>query len=185
MARNPFRSENEMFRFLGVVVIGVVLVVAGSLINAWVGVAVAVLAVGGIVRWVMQEPVPGSESPAPKLASGTGAGTHRVLVVAPPGTESVDIGDRASEVVVIVPAVAGTLEAITGAVDDRRADAERTAMHLARAWPNTRAEVGADDPGLAVEDALRSFGADEIVVVGDDALVEQIRGRVTVPVRRA
>jgi hypothetical protein len=185
MPRNPFRSENEMFRFLGVVVVGVVLVVVGSLINAWVGVAIAVLAVAGIVWWLMQEPVPGSETAEPKLASGTPAGTHRVLVVAPPGTESVDIGDRATEVVVIVPAIAGKLEAITGDVDDRRADAQRTAMHLARAWPNTRAEVGADDPVLAVEDALRSFGADEIVVVGDDAMVEQLRGRVTVPVRRA
>lgn len=185
MARNPFRSENEMFRFLGVVIVAAVLVVLGSLINVWVGVAVAVLAVAGIVWWLMQEPVPGSEAPAPKLASATPEGTHRVLVVAPPGTESVELGDRATEVVVIVPAVAGTLQAITGAVDERRAAAERTAMHLARAWPNTRAEVGADDPVLAVEDALRSFGADEIVVVGDDAMVDAIRGRVMVPVRRA
>jgi hypothetical protein len=46
-------------------------------------------------------------------------------------------------------------------------------------------EVGADDPLLAIDDALRTFGADEIVVAGDDALVEQVRGRVTVPVSRA
>src|SRR5215216_5099553 len=118
MPRNPFRSENEMFRFLGVVIVGAVLVVVGSLINVWIGVAVAVAAAAGIVWWLMQEPIPGSESPEPKLASGTPAGTHRVLVVAAPGTDSVDIGDGATEVVVIVPAVAGKLESITGAVDD-------------------------------------------------------------------
>ena len=51
---------------------------------------------------------------------------------------------------------------------------------------NARGEVGADDPGLAVEDALREFGADEIVVAGDDAPSRtQIRGRVTIPVSRA
>ena len=48
-----------------------------------------------------------------------------------------------------------------------------------------RGEVGADDPVLAVEDALRTFGADEIVVAGDDDVAEQIRGRVTVPVTLA
>ena len=45
-----------------------------------------------------------------------------------------------------------------------------------------RAEVGADDPVLAVDDALRTFGADEIAVAGDERLVERIRGRATVPV---
>jgi hypothetical protein len=48
-----------------------------------------------------------------------------------------------------------------------------------------RGEVGADDPVLAVEDALRTFGADEIVVAADEATADAIRARVAVPVRRA
>ena len=38
---------------------------------------------------------------------------------------------------------------------------------------------------LAVEDALRMFGADEVLVVGDDGMFEAIRDRVAIPVSRA
>jgi hypothetical protein len=51
--------------------------------------------------------------------------------------------------------------------------------------PGIRAEVGADDPALAVEDALRVFGADEVIVVGDGGMVDAIRARVAIPVSRA
>jgi hypothetical protein len=189
MARNPFRSEAEMFRFLGVVIVGAVLVVLGAWINVWVGVVVAVLAVAGIVWWLMQEPVPGAGEPMPKLESHTPDGTHRVLILVAPGGSAPAIPDQATQVLVVVPALASTTEALTGAVDDRRAEADQTAQSIARALSqdgrSVRCEVGADDPVLAVEDALRTFGADEIVVAGDDAMVEQIRARVAVPVTRA
>jgi hypothetical protein len=188
--RNPFRSEGEMFRLVVVVIVGVVLIVIGAWINTWLGVAAAVLAVAGLVWWLMQEPVPGTADPAPRLDSGTPAGMHRVLVLATPGTSSVAVGDQATEVVVIVPALASKLEAATGAVDDRRAEAEQTALSLARSLArdgrSTRGEVGADDPVLAVEDALRTFGADEVLVkCDDDSVVDKIRARVAVPVRTA
>ena len=189
MARNPFRSEGEMFKLLGVVVAGAVLVVIGSYINTWVGVAVAVLAVAGIVWWILQEPTPGADEPAPRLDSSTPAGVHRVLVVAAPGTSSVQVPDDVTDIVVIVPALSSTTEALTGAVDDRRAEAEQTSLALTRSLSrdgrNVRGEVGADDPVLAVEDALRQFGADEVLVVGDESIAAQIDARVTVPVRRA
>jgi hypothetical protein len=187
--RNPFRSETEMFRLLGLVIVSAIAIVIGSYINVWVGVAVAVLAVAVLIWWLMQEPVPGTADPAPRLASETPRGMHRVLVVAPPGTRSVAVGDEATEVVVIVPALASKLEAVTGGVDDRRAEAEQTALALTRALSrdgrSVRGEVGADNPVLAVEDALRTFGADEVVVAGDGDLdVDKIRERVAVPVRR-
>ena len=84
-----------------------------------------------------------------------------------------------------MPALASTAEALTGAVDDRRDDAEATAAALEARLPGARAEVGADDPALAVEDALRVFGADEVLVVGDDEMFEAIRERVALPVSRA
>ena len=49
MARNPFRSEGEMFKLLGVVIGGAVLIGIGAWINTWLGVAIAVLAVAVIV----------------------------------------------------------------------------------------------------------------------------------------
>jgi hypothetical protein len=186
--RNPLRSEGEAFRFLIAVIIAAVVIIVAAYINTWLGVAAAVLAVAGIVWWLMQEPVPGAAEPGRKVDPSTPPGSHRVLVVAAPGTHDVHVGDGATDVVVVVPALASTVEALTGAVDDRRADAEQTAQslgrRLSRPGVNVRTEVGADDPVLAVDDALRTFGADEIVVVGDDEIVQQIRGRVTIPVHR-
>lgn len=179
--RNPLRSEAEAYRFLGVVIVGTVLIVLGAFINKWLGVAVAVLVFAGLVWWLRKEPVPGAADHAPLLASSTPPGMRRVLVVAPPGTETVSVPDGA-DVLVVVPAIAGTVEALTGSVDGRRADAEATAAALEARLPGARVEVGADDPALAVEDALRVFGADEVLVAGDAELVGAIRDRVALPV---
>ena len=182
--RNPLRSEAEAYRLLGVVIVGAAVIIGAAFINTWLGVAAAVIAFGALTWWLMNEPVPGASDPPPAVVSGTPPGTHRVLVVAPPGTDAVTVPDRA-EVLVVVPALAGTVEALTGAVDDRRADAEATAAALESRLPVARVEVGADDPALAVQDALRVFGADEVLVVGDGELVDAIRARVAIPVSRA
>jgi hypothetical protein len=182
--RNPLRSEAEAYRFLWIVIGGAAVIIAAAFINTWLGVAVAVLAFGGLGWWLTKEPVPGAADSPPVVTSGTPPGIHRVLVVAPPGTEAVRVPDGA-EVLVVVPALASTREAFTGAVDDRRGDAEATAAALESRLPRARVEVGADDPALAVEDALRVFGADEVLVAGDDGLLEAIRERVALPVSRA
>ena len=182
--RNPLRSEAEAYRFLGVVIVGAGVIIAGAYINTWVGVAAAVIVFVGIGWWLMHEPVPGAADPPPIVTSGTPPGTHRVLVVAPPGTETVTVPDGA-EILVVVPALSSTREALTGAVDDRREDAETTAATLESRLQGARVEVGADDPALAVEDALRVFGADEVLVAGDDGMLESIRERVALPVSRA
>jgi hypothetical protein len=182
--RNPLRSEAEAYRFLIVVIVGAAVIIAAAFANKWAGVAVAVLVFAGLGWWLMQEPVPGAAEPPPVVTSGTPPGTHRVLVVAPPGTDAVSVPDGA-EVLVVVPALSSTREALTGAVDDRRHDAEETAAALEARLPGARVEVGADDPALAVEDALRVFGADEVLVVGDDGMLEAIRERVALPVSRA
>src|SRR5262245_17616790 len=179
--RNPLRSEAEAYHRLGVVIVGAAVIIAAAFINTWLGVAVAVLAFAALGWWLMHEPVPGTADPPRPVTSETPPGTHRVLVVAPPGTDAVTVPDGA-EVLVVVPALASTREALTGAVDDRRHDAEATAAALESGLPGARVEVGADDPALAVEDALRVFGADEVLVVGDDGMLEAIRKRVALPV---
>ena len=182
--RNPLRSEGEAYRFLWIVVGGAVLIIVGAFVNTWLGVAVAVLAFAALGWWLVHEPVPGAADPPRPVASGTPPGTRRVLVVAPPGTETLAAPDGA-ELLVVVPALASAGESLTGAVDDRRADAEATAAALEARLPAARVEVGADDPVLAVEDALRVFGADEVLVAGDDGMLEAIRERVAIPVSRA
>jgi hypothetical protein len=181
--RNPLRSEGEMYRFLWIVIGGVLVIVVAAVINKWVGVAAAVIAFAALGWWLFKEPVPGAADPPQAEVLATPEGRHRVLVVAPPGTESVAVPDGA-DVLVVVPAIASTLEAVTGGVDDRRADAEATAATLGERL-GARAEVGADDPALAVEDALRVFGADEVLVVGGDGWMDAIRERVAIPVSRA
>jgi hypothetical protein len=181
--RNPLRSETEAFGFVLVVLVGAVVIIGAAYVNTWLGVAAAVVVVAAIVWWLFREADGAAREP--KLVSGTPVGTHRVLILAPPGTSAVSRPDSATEIVVVVPALASTVEALTGDVDDRRADAEATAQRLASQLPHARGEVGADDPVLAVEDALRAFGADQIVVVGDRETAELVRGRVTVPVASA
>jgi hypothetical protein len=181
--RNPLRSEAEAFRLLIVVVVGAAIIIAAAYGNTWAGVAAAVLAFAALGWWLMREPVPGAADPSRPVAFTTPAGPHRVLLVVPPGGEDVTAPDG-EEVLIVVPAVAAPVEALTGAVDDRRADAEATAAALGSRLPRARVEVGADDPALAVEDALRVFGADEVLVAGDDEMVEAIRERVVIPVSR-
>jgi hypothetical protein len=180
--RNPLRSEAEAFRFLGIVIVGAAVIVVAAYINTWLGVAVAVIAFAALGRWLWKAPVPGAGDPPRPVVSET-PGHRRILVVAPPGTESVAVPDGA-EVLVVVPALSSRVEALTGAVDDRRGDAEATAAALEARIPGARAEVGADDPALAAEDALRIFGADEVLVAGDDGMLDAIRERVAIPVSR-
>ena len=182
MVRNPLGSEGEAYRFLWIVVGGAVVIVVAAVINKWAGVAVAVIAFAAFVRWLWKEPVPGAHDPPKRVVSETQS-HRRVLVVALPGTESVAVPDGA-EVLIVVPALASRLEAVTGAVDDRRAAAVATASALEAQIPGSHAEVGADDPALAAEDALRMFGADEVLVAGDAELVDAIRTRVAIPVSR-
>jgi hypothetical protein len=163
--RNPLRSEAEAFRFLIVVIVGAVIVIVAASVNTWAGVAAAVLVFAGLGWWLMHEPVPGASESPRKLASGTPPGRRRVLVVAPPGTESVAVPDGA-EVLIVVPATASTVEALTGAVDDRRHDAEATAAQLESQLPGARVEVGADDSCARSRGRTARVRADEVLVAG-------------------
>ena len=77
------------------------------------------------------------------------------------------VGNEA-ETVVVVPAVRQSrLQWLANDDDRARATAERAAQRLAERTPGETIEsrAGDPDPRLAIEDALREFGADEILVV--------------------
>ena len=61
------------------------------------------------------------------------------------------------------------LDWLANAEDDARADAAERADELAEAAPTDDVEtrVGDSDPLKAIEDALRTFPADELIVVTD------------------
>ena len=99
---------------------------------------------------------------------------RNVLVVSsvaePPRELHAALGDDVDEIRVVAPAVEQSrLQWLTNAEDDARAKAERAAEEVAAATEGeaerVEAEAGDSDPLLAVEDALRTFDADEIVVV--------------------
>jgi hypothetical protein len=127
----------------------------------------------------------------------------RILVVAASGIEpeaaGKAIGRRLGEdaEIHVVASVSGLdrLHWLTNDVDDARRDAEQRAQDLAEAVPvdPVSTDIGDVDPVRAIEDALRTFPADQIVLVtrGDDDVTwledgaaETARERFNVPVTR-
>lgn len=172
--RNPLRSEAEAFRFLVVSIVGALIIVAGAYIDTWVGVAAAVIVVGGIARWYWRQPSP----PAPRLRVESDDPIQRILVVA---NETVGGGvlraelerragthGRGAEVLVVAPALASPVRHWVSDVDGARSAAEErvhaSVERLAETGLVVRGEVGDQDPLQAIEDALRTFGANEIVI---------------------
>jgi hypothetical protein len=103
---------------------------------------------------------------------------RRLLVVA---TASVPAGDlrtsvRAhagedAEILVVAPASGiSRLDWLTNAEDDARTDAAERGDELADVAPTDDVEsrVGDSDPVKAIEDALRTFPADEVIVTLSD-----------------
>jgi len=173
--RNPLRSEAEAFRFLIAVIVGALVIVGAAYVNTWLGVAAAILAVGGIAWWLKQEPVPGAADPPRRITSETPAGVHRVLVVANEtvGGEAListveRVAQPGSELLVVAPAMPSQVRHWASDVDGARADAVQrlhaTVARLEATGLEVRGEIGDDDPLVAIEDALRTFGADEIVI---------------------
>jgi Universal stress protein family len=201
---NPLRSEAEMFRL--VVIIGVcaaVVIAVALIIDPLAGAIVLAFELGAGVGLALR----GSRGTLPRTAEIASAddGIHRILVVA-----NETVGGRAlleeikrrspdgtGEVMVVVPALtASALEHWSSDVDGALADArERLGASLATmrdAGINARGHVGDHhEPAAAIEDALREFPADELVISThpparsrwlESGVVERARREVPLPV---
>jgi hypothetical protein len=173
---NPLRSEADVFRLVVVIGVAVALVVVLTLItDPLVGILLAALMVGvGVgLAWRVTR---GSE---PRTVEATRAadGTRRILVVAnqtAAGRELLEeIGNRCRgqrcEVMLVSPALVGSRAAhwasdVDAGMDLARERMARSITALRGVGVEVRAEVGDPDPNLAIEDALRVFPADEIVI---------------------
>jgi hypothetical protein len=176
MARNPFRSEAEAYRFLLLTVGYVALIVAAAAIATWLGLLVFVLLTAIVViLWVRSR----SNEPALRPAVPTHESAEderRILVIANEtvgGDELLTIlREKASgvneQVLVVCPALNSQVRTWASDEDGARSAAQaRLDASLARLRQHgvqAQGEVGDGDPLQAMEDALRTFGADEIVI---------------------
>jgi len=173
--QNPFRSEAEAFRFLIRTIVYFAVIAAAALINTWLGLAAFVLATGVIVWWLFfrgepQRPIQAS----PGLHSAEGE--HRILVVANETVGGATLRDRIrehsegvrEEVLVVAPALNSPIRHWASDEDAARGQAQERldeSLGLLRSGGvNARGEVGDAEPLQAIEDALRTFGADEIII---------------------
>ena len=172
--KNPFKSEADAFRLVLLALGYFGLIVIAAAINKWFGLAVfallTALAVGWIIR-ARREP-PQMTGPIRRSAPGE----RRILVVANETVggrtlrEEIERRSEGSrtEVLVVSPALNSPLRHWVSDEDQARAAAkERLSHSLARLGEegiDARGEVGDGEPLQAIEDALRSFGADEIII---------------------
>jgi nucleotide-binding universal stress UspA family protein len=173
--QNPLRSEGEAFRFLWIVIAGAALIVVGSLINRWLGLAVALVVLGAVTWWMLRT---GLKEPVPRQAPihDYDENERRILVIANEtvGGEKLRacIGEKTEghrgNVLVVAPALNSPLRHWVSDEDGARAGAEQrlqaSVARLAGAGLDVRGEVGDPEPLQAIADALRTFGADEIII---------------------
>jgi hypothetical protein len=174
---NPLRNEADAFRLVVVIGVAAALVVALTLITrpVW-GVLLTAILIGvgiGLVWRVTR----GSEPRSVEAPEGGDDGTRRILVVAnqtAAGRELLEeIANRcrgqACEVMLVSPALVGSradrwASDIDEGLDLARERMARSVTALRGVGVEVRAEVGDPDPNMAIEDALRVFPADEIVI---------------------
>jgi hypothetical protein len=174
MAQNPFRSEADAYRFLLLTIGYFALIVAASFVNRWLGLAVFIaLTAFAVWRWAKSR---SNEPPERVVVRGMQEGERRILVCANGTVGGAALRDVLrtktegvrEEILVVVPALNTPLRHWVSDDDGARAAAqERLAASLARLREegiHARGEVGDGDPLQAMEDALRTFGAHEIVI---------------------
>jgi hypothetical protein len=199
--RNPFRSEADAFRFVWLTIGYFALIVVGSVINVWVGVAVFVVVTAAALWWLFRRREP--EAPVAQAPAAHATDEHRILVVANETVGGPELlseirersGGRATRVLVVSPALNSPLrhwvsdedEARTAAQE--RLDASLTSMRAAGI--DAEGEIGDGDPIQAIEDAVRTFRPDELVLSTHPAgrshwlergVVDKARERFALPV---
>jgi nucleotide-binding universal stress UspA family protein len=200
---NPLRSEAEAYRFV-LLSVGyfAAIVIATLALGRWAGLVVfIVLTLAGVAYVVRARR---AEPPRQTVPSRRGReDLRRILVIA---NETVG-GERLREeikrrsegytgqVLVVCPALNSPLRHWASDEDGARAQAQqRLSASLARLRElgvDAKGEVGDGEPLQAMEDALRLFGADEIIISThpegrshwlERGIVEDARERFAVPI---
>jgi hypothetical protein len=172
--RNPFKSEEDAFRFVGLTIAYFALIVFAAWIDRWLGVAVFVVESAALAWWLTRR---GAQERQERQAPAEhAAGERRLLVVA---NETVGGSELLSElrrrsagaktyVLVVSPALNSPLKHWVSDEDGARAAAgvrlEASLAAMRAAGIEARGEIGDGDPIQAIEDALRTFAPDELII---------------------
>jgi hypothetical protein len=173
--RNPFRSEAEAFHLVFVTIAAFAAITAATLLLGWeVGLAVFLVVTVAGLWWYLKPLEESSEQQSSAHVSGPNE--RRILVIANEtvaGEELREAIERAAsgtraQVLVVTPAVNSKLRHWVSD-EDRARDAagQRLAdslAQLAASGIDARGEVGDADPVQSIADALRTFGADEVII---------------------
>ena len=170
--RNPFRSEAEAFSFVLVCAgLFAVVAVAGVLFGGWVALGVFLVLAVGLAYYIKAVP---KEAERPVVAHA--GGERRCILVVANETvagralrgEVVRRAEGDADVLVVCPALNSLVRHWASDEDGARALAhdrlDESLGALSAAGVEARGEVGDADPIQAMDDALRTFGADEIVI---------------------
>jgi hypothetical protein len=173
--RNPLRSEAQAYRFLLATVVAFAAIVVAALVGGtWYGVGVAVF-VAALGLWWLLRPEPVEPIVTAPTHTG-GADEKRILVIANETVGGRTLRERIeqsakgskAEVLVVSPALNVPLKHWVSDEDAARHEArtrlDQSLARLREQGVSARGEVGDADPLQAIEDALRTFGADEIII---------------------
>lgn len=173
---NPLRSEADAFRWVIVIGSGALAVVVLTLLTRPVFGVVLAATLIGFGAGVAYRSSRGSIPRSIEVSRGRD-GRHRILVVANEtvGGEALleEIRNRGrgrkSEILVVTPALPSSRARHWASDTDRATELARQRMELSvieveRLGLKARGEIGDADPNVAIEDALRAFPADEIVI---------------------
>ncbi len=171
--RNPFQSEQAAFRLVWLTIGCAAFVVVGSVIDVWVGVAVFGVESLALVAWALMSG--GHEAPPRRRSPSHPPGRHRVLVIANETVGGEELlselrrrATAATDVLVVCPALNSPLKHWMSDEDDAREAASHrlteSLMAMRMAGIDARGEIGDSNPLQAIEDAMRTFAPDELVV---------------------
>ena len=198
---SPFRSEEAAFRFLLIAIGAFALIVLASWISTALGFLTFLgLSAAAVAVYLRQRgPAPERTHVAPLETEGG----RRVLVVANETVAGEELLSTISTLAlsqqthfrVVCPALNSRLRTFTSDEDPAREAAQQrlddTLARLASVGIDAHGEVGDGDPLVAVDDAVRTFDPNEIVIsthpLGksnwlERGVVESIRARYDVPV---
>jgi len=173
---NPLRSEADAFRWVVAVGVAAASVIALTLLTRPVVGVIWAAALIGFGAGFAYRNSRGSLPRSVELTRG-GDGKHRMLVVANEtvGGEALleEIGERcrgrACEILVVTPALAASRASHWASDVDEAIELARQRMELSliaidELGLRAKGEIGDSDPNVAIEDALRVFPADEILI---------------------